>query len=78
MSPTQPTLPPSPTSAKSIKKPPLLSLATPALAWDDLELGEPGKETNVGEIWNGELIHDTFNTALHGMYADEISDYSSC
>nr|ODN87985.1 hypothetical protein L203_03190 [Cryptococcus depauperatus CBS 7841] len=44
---------PSGTSARSSRHVPLLSLAPPALALgDELAVGEPGEENNVGEIWN--------------------------
>ncbi|WVQ71719.1 hypothetical protein IAR50_001260 [Cryptococcus sp. DSM 104548] len=44
---------PSATSTKSSKHVPLLSLAPPALALgDELSVGEPGEDNNVGEIWN--------------------------
>ncbi|OWT41276.1 hypothetical protein C362_00742 [Cryptococcus neoformans Bt1] len=49
-----PSLPsPSGTSVRSSRHVPLLSLAPPALALgDELAVGEPGEENNVGEIWN--------------------------
>ncbi|TYJ55393.1 hypothetical protein B9479_003896 [Cryptococcus floricola] len=44
---------PSGTSVRSARHVPLLSLAPPALALgDELAVGSPGEDNNVGEIWN--------------------------
>ncbi|ODO10763.1 hypothetical protein I350_01360 [Cryptococcus amylolentus CBS 6273] len=44
---------PSGTSVKSSRHVPLLSLAPPALALgDELAVGSPGEDNNVGELWN--------------------------
>lgn len=52
---TPPLPSPSGASTRSSRHVPLLSLAPPALALgDELAVGEPGEENNVGEIWNGE------------------------